>query len=122
MSARTMLTTLVALTALGFAADAQAHTQANPAADPGVMSVKVSVSDLNLSSEAGARVALRRVTQAARAACGGQPRPIDLERSAQYHDCMNTAVSRAVASLDSPHVTALYAGQGRPARVLAANR
>jgi len=84
--------------------------QASPR-DPDLITVRVSVADLNLASKPGASVALQRIRRAATSICGDEPRVNDLSRMALYDACLRSTVGRAVASLDNPLVTALYGGR-----------
>jgi UrcA family protein len=119
MSTKSLLSTIAFTAAVGLAGSALA----GPAATgPDQISVPVRLGDLNLHADAGAAVALRRIHVAARSICGGAPDARDLERTAAYRDCMTATVGRAVASLGSPTVTALYTGHGARAIELSASR
>ncbi|HEX7886392.1 MAG TPA: UrcA family protein [Phenylobacterium sp.] len=107
MPAKTLLTSLVVLSALTFAA----HAQAAPA--PAGASVKVSMSDLNLHTQAGAAIGLRRIEAASNRVCGGAPDARRLDQQAVHRACMRETMERAVASLGSPLVTAQHTDQGR---------
>jgi UrcA family protein len=107
MSAKTLLTTFALIASVGLAG----HAVAAPQSDPDVVSIKVAVGDLNLADRGGAATALRRIHNAAGSICGARPYALDLERSADYHQCMAATVGQAVASLASPNVTALYNGE-----------
>jgi UrcA family protein len=67
----------------------------------------VSFKDLNLSSAEGAAVAYRRIKSAANEVCGTRDR-FDLSQSHTIQICINDAVSRAVAQVNSPMLTSLY--------------
>lgn len=57
-------------------------------------SVSVTYADLNLTSEGGHAVLQRRIDQAAKLSCGGEPTAaIRLQRA--YQDCIKTAKSGA---------------------------
>jgi UrcA family protein len=103
---KTFLTALTAIAALGFASAGQsAFAQSDDGA-----SIKVQYADLNLSSDAGAKVMLQRIRHAAKSVCGPEPTS-SIDRVATAHArCVKTAVSRTVSQLDSPMVTALYSG------------
>lgn len=118
MSRKTLFAALAATAALGVCTAANAGPQALPS-DPDIISVKVSLADLNLSHEPGARIALRRIRNAAREICGVEPGPPLIRESELYRACQRSAVDRAVARLDVPTVTALNA---RPTRVQVAGR
>ncbi|HEY3889834.1 MAG TPA: UrcA family protein [Caulobacteraceae bacterium] len=119
MSAKTLLTTFALIASVGFAGALAAPAGAAQSV-PDTVSVKVAIGDLNLGDGAGAATALRRIHTAADSICGGRPYALDLERAAEYRQCMAATVGQAVTSLASPNVTALYEGQ--PAMVLTANR
>src|SRR5580698_9372687 len=70
MYAKTFLTTVAALASIGFAG---ASLAAPAAANPDQMSVAVGVGDLNLATQPGAAVALRRIHNAAQSICGPAP-------------------------------------------------
>jgi UrcA family protein len=84
-------------------------------------SVTISYADLNLSSPDGARVLYKRIKQAARTACGPEPRGIVLEfyprAQWQHKSCIRKAVENAVASLDNPMVTAVHEGGPLPIQI-----
>jgi UrcA family protein len=67
----------------------------------------VSFKDLNLSSTEGAGVAYRRIKSAADEVCGKRDR-FELSQSHAIQTCINEAVSRAVAQVNSPMLTSLY--------------
>jgi UrcA family protein len=90
--------------ALAVAGSAFAQTDDDPGAPH---SVAVRYADLNLSSEAGARAMLDRITDAASRACGGDVDLRMLERRALYNRCKADTIDRAVRALDAPLVTAM---------------
>ncbi|HEY5007742.1 MAG TPA: UrcA family protein [Caulobacteraceae bacterium] len=106
MSAKTLLTTAALIASVAFAGTAFAASS-----DPDAVSVKVAIGDLNLGDATGAATALQRIHNAAGSICGGRPYALDLQRTADYRQCMAATVGQAVASLASPNVTALYNGQ-----------
>lgn len=71
--------------------------------------------DLDLASAAGARVMLARIERAAEEACGRSPylrdpgSPQINFRMSDYRNCREQSVAQAVASLNAPAVTRLYA-------------
>jgi UrcA family protein len=67
----------------------------------------VSFKDLNLSSTEGAGVAYRRIKSAANEVCGERDR-FNLSQSHVIQTCIDQAVSRAVAQVNSPMLTSLY--------------
>jgi UrcA family protein len=82
--------------------------------------IAVFYGDLNLSSEAGAAVMLRRLEQGARKVCGGTPGRQPLAVELAYRICREQALSDAVAQLDAPMVNAFYEGRyGRTPRLYA---
>jgi UrcA family protein len=75
-------------------------------------SQQVKVADLNLASEAGARTLLQRIRHAATGVCASaQDDPRFQWTNPSYRRCVREASDRAVASLNSPMVTAIYGGQ-----------
>jgi UrcA family protein len=122
MLAKACLPALAAFTVLGSTATAIAAPDVGRSADPDVVSITVFIGDLNLRSQAGARIALRRIERAATSTCGGEPDIRRLDRWVIYRECMHSAVDQAVASLDSPIVTALYSGRDAGVEPLASDR
>jgi UrcA family protein len=104
MFAKFNMTALAAVAVLGFSVAAHAA----PVQD--TVSVKVSVAGVDLSSEAGAKVALQRIHVAATTICGDQPEARQFADAARYKSCMKAATDSGVASLGSSMVTALYKG------------
>lgn len=91
-----IVTTLAALALSGFAAHAEEAT------------MRVRVGDLNVHEEPGARAALRRIKFAASNFCGPiNGYPLGVTRAAK--ECRKEMTDKAVAKLDAPVVTALYA-------------
>jgi UrcA family protein len=66
----------------------------------------VSFRDLNMHSPEGIEVAYRRIKNAARDVCA-TPNRYDLSEAA-LRPCVNDAVARAVAQVNSPMLTSLY--------------
>src|SRR6266404_1685702 len=66
----------------------------------------VSFRDLNMHSSEGVEIAFKRIKNAARAVCDS-PTRYDLSESA-LRPCINDAVARAVAQVNSPLLTSLY--------------
>jgi UrcA family protein len=112
MSSRT---TSIALAALAVAVVTTA-AQASPAGSD-VITVRVSLADLNLASQPGASIALQRIRRAAAWICGDEPLLVELDRMALYDTCLRSTVGSAVASLDNPVVTELYAGPPRSSQM-----
>ena len=76
-------------------------------ADQAVPHKVVHFKGLNLSSSEGAALLYGRIKDAAREVCGERDRFI-LSQSHAIKICMNDAVSRAVAEINSPVLTSLY--------------
>ena len=107
MSAKTALTLVAALTTAGFATAVGAAPANTPTSSPDRLAETVSLTGLDLHSERGAKLALKRIRQAAKDVCGV---PVDLGpiwASARPNTCVITVVDQAVAQLDAPMVTAL---------------
>jgi UrcA family protein len=103
MSKKTMITGLVLVAAL---ASGQAFAKSP---DDGINSTRVSYGDLNLSQSGDAQKMLERIHRAASRVCSlpGGESPID-QLSNGYRKCVRTASANAVATLNSPMVTAAY--------------
>jgi UrcA family protein len=70
-------------------------------------SIRVSVKDLNLTTQAGAAALYQRIRNAARTVCG----PVDIalpEEKAAWDRCVDEAVGSAVAKLGSAKLTEYY--------------
>ena len=110
----------------GIAASAFAQPQEYdgiiPEVDLIVEQVVVFHGDLDLTSEAGAVVMLRRLERGARKACGGTPGRQPLAMELAYRICREQALSDAVAQLDAPLVSAFYEGRYGQAPRLYASR
>ena len=76
-------------------------------ADEAVPHKVVRFKDLNLNSTEGAAVLYGRIKSAANEVCGNQDR-FNLSRAHTIQICINEAVSRAVAQVNSPMLTSLY--------------
>jgi UrcA family protein len=114
MPSKITSTAIAALLAAAVTAGANA---AQP--DPDAVTVRVPVADLNLATQQGAAVALRRIRRAAGSICGEQPAAVDLKRRALYDSCMRSTVSKVIASLNNPLVTAQYSGRALAPRDVA---
>ena len=110
---------LAAVIAVGAASVAAAAPASAPTDER--ISVRVPVADLNLQSEAGARVALRRIAKAASAICGDEPDSREMARAALFRACVRSAVDRTVAEADSPMLAQLNGTPARAATLAAAN-
>jgi len=116
---RLLAVALAALTATG------CLVQAGQAEDTYQKSITVSYSDLDLTSDSGARAMLARLKSAAVKACGGPAvfnsvydvAP-DYVRTV-YAKCQNDAMAGAVASLHAPLVSTLYAQSQSPLNLYA---
>jgi UrcA family protein len=99
----------------------QAATAA-PQSDDGVIKQTVSYSDLNLQSPAGVAALFHRISRAAEAVCT----PFEsreLSRQSKWRACFNESISRAVAAVAVPSLTAYAdAKLGRPASEVLASR
>jgi UrcA family protein len=71
------------------------------------VSITVSFADLDIGHQPGAAALLRRLQTAAEQACGGRPDIRVLGEVAAFDKCRRAAVSRAVAQVNSPRLTAL---------------
>ena len=112
------ITALSAAMAVGFAACGQSAS----AQDTETPSAKVYYADLNLSTEAGAQVMLRRIRSAAEKVCGIQ-NDDPLDRFYEWAPCVKSTTKRAVAEFGNPIVTALNSGKhGVAITALASNR
>ncbi|HEY0650014.1 UrcA family protein [Phenylobacterium sp.] len=79
---------------------------------PDTYSRTVRVADLDLSSERGAEIALRRIRKAAQYVCGDGPAHSShvLRTTPSYRSCIRQASGNAVRDLGNPMVTARYSG------------
>jgi UrcA family protein len=83
---------------LQFAPSAQAAPTRSPLADAAPTSVRVRVDDLDLSTPAGAKVALKRVRRAAGLVCGGEEEGYKgLAYYAHFQGCVKTTVRYGVS-------------------------
>ena len=101
---------LAALASLGFAATVHAASTQDAPSNPDLIIISVPVDDLNLSNPSGASVVLRRIRDAAVSICGDAPDIRQAARFGRYQNCVKASVDEAVARLDHPVVTDLYAG------------
>jgi UrcA family protein len=72
-----------------------------------MLSKRVSLADLNLSTQTGACTALRRIKFAADEVCPDNERPLDLWRLRQQ--CLQESIGRAVKDTHNARLQALYA-------------
>lgn len=90
--------------AIGVFTAALALAAPNPAtAEP--QQVKVNLSGIDLTSDAGADQALRRIRNAARAVCGVRGGAQPYRDRADARDCAREAMQQAVDDLNSPLVS-----------------
>jgi UrcA family protein len=89
---------------------AHAASQVDPVT--GVLSASVSREGLDLSRAADARIMLARLHDAASSVCGGEPRPMELQRAPDYHTCMRETLDGAVSRVGAPLVADLYHASG----------
>ena len=106
----------LAMIAIGLLAMTGASASADPFGEE--MAIKVSYSGLDINTEAGAKVLLNRIEQAAGEICGPEPSN-RLDRIQTFRPCTREIVKRSVAKVNSPTLTAL-AGQ-RPSFAMAQN-
>jgi len=78
--------------------------------DEAVKSVVVRFSDLDLSQPQDARTLYSRIQRAAQLACG-EAETADLARFARYHNCIEQAVTNAVATVNVHQVTEIHQAQ-----------
>jgi len=93
------------LLALGSTAATQAFTP-----DESVPSIAVRYSDLDVSSDEGARALYRRILEAAQRVC--DPHSSDVMALLGEHYCRQQAIERAVHSVGSPRLAALHRASG----------
>jgi UrcA family protein len=92
----------VACAVLGLAGlSAMANSSQAGETDADVPRITVKFRDLDLSNKAGIALLYRRIEAAASRVCGSVD-PRDLARWATAKACQDRAISRAVASIDSP--------------------
>jgi UrcA family protein len=116
MTSMTSTTAAAILAALCAATPAAAGSLANPTGRPthyGPMTVQVLVSSrgLDLSSEAGARIFLHRLAQAAERTCNPRANgpALSLIKSPEVRACEARATAQGMAQVSSPLVRRLYA-------------
>lgn len=93
---------------------------AQPAPSHIVTEVGVAYSDLDLTSEEGARAMLDRLETAAAAACGGKPSPVmpgdavGLAKLRAFRACKAAAIDNSTLDLGSAPVRAAWLAEQRP--------
>lgn len=75
------------------------------------VTIRVSVADLNMTSDVGAQEALARIRHAAKEICGDSGVGGLVAEQIESHSCVVDAVERAVANADQPTLTAVSQGQ-----------
>jgi UrcA family protein len=119
MQHRYYISVLAALGVIATSHPATARAQNDPL---DTVSVKVSYGDLNLQSEAGARMMLQRIRHAAKSVCQFNL-DYEWEGTVLYLGCVHDATQHAVAKLHSPLVSAINgADRGKGQVVLATTR
>jgi UrcA family protein len=86
------------------------------------ITIRVSVDDLNLSSEAGAQAALARIHHAAQDICGDDGNRTSLAEQAKLRACIDSTVERAMAASNLPTLVAVSHGRPVTTAVASANR
>jgi UrcA family protein len=76
--------------------------------------LSVSYADINLATQTGAEVMLRRIFQAARQVCGDRAGIRDIAERREIRFCIRVASANAVNDIKSPMLSALF--EGRSAR------
>ena len=108
MSLWTIMTTIVFMTAIAFAATTFAAPLSPGAAGP--RPATVSFTDLDLGSEAGATAALARIDRAVLATCGKAPSPAAASAADTYRRCEEAVIEPALSALGEPLVSAAGTG------------
>lgn len=93
----------LALLALAFALPAAQ-------ADTAPVEVKVTFSDLNVATPAGARALYQRMRRGAEAVCAPHDGK-DAEHHGRFRSCVGQALARAVTTVDRPVLTAVAQGR-----------
>ena len=109
---KTMLSVVAIAAALSAAPATWAATS-----DDDSLTVKVRVADIDLNTASGAKAALSRIRSAAVGICGDTPDAWNSTATRQYKSCVDGVVTRTVATLNSPTVTAELTGGTRQASV-----
>jgi len=101
---------LLIATALVIAGPTQSLAKERSRADREAGVARVRVNDIDLSTEAGSKVLLRRIYTAAHEVCGGEPPFTQVEMLRIHNRCVADAVDRALAGFHSPTLLALNDG------------
>jgi len=75
------------------------------------VTIRVSVADLSMTSEAGAQEALARIRHAAREVCGDSRVSGSVPEQIELRSCVADTVKRAVATANQPTLTAVSQSQ-----------
>jgi UrcA family protein len=108
----------------GAALSTAAHAQIEPLNGPATASVIVAYADLDLSTAPGAKAMLKRISSAARRACGEYPpagSALTVDAVREWHACQHRTVRAGVARLNHPAVSSLFAAS-HPGSVELAHR
>lgn len=111
---------MLKIVGISLAAAALLASAAQAAPDTIRTDVKVTYSDLDLSTESGAHELLGRVEQAAAMACGGSPAFYSAYSVApglatkEFNTCRANAVDTAMKSLQLPMVRKIYSSADAP--------
>ena len=103
----------IALAALAFAVAAHASPIPSSPWESEPPSVTISIADLDLGRQDGVKAVLQRIHRAAVDVCTGYLAP---------DACMRDTMTRAIATLDSPIVTAMYYRRAPRTTILASSR
>jgi UrcA family protein len=114
-----LLATIVAAALLSTAPHA---VQAGGLEDRTGMRIKVPTADVNLDTDAGAKMLLRRIRVAAETLCGAPSDRWPLSATRAWEACVGATVDRAVGDLGNPRVIAMNAANRREPTLAAANR
>jgi UrcA family protein len=91
--------------AIGVFATALVLAAPSPAIAQAQLQMEVDLSGIDLSSDAGADQALRRIRNAARAVCGVRSGPQPFNERAAARECARESIAQAVEDLDVPYVS-----------------
>jgi UrcA family protein len=102
-------------TVAGLLSTAATAAESPAATSVEVASVVVPYGDLNLNSERGVQQLQRRLVAAAKEVCGRHD-PRDLRLAGIARDCMDGAISRAVAEVGNARLAQINAGRAKSLR------
>lgn len=113
-----MIRTYLIAAVAAFALAAPAFAQSAPGSSAIQMqSIKVSFDDLDISRDAGASELLARIERAANRICGERPDLRQMATRLRHQACIGSAVSGAVAHVNSPRLTAFHSDGAKPVRL-----